>query len=284
MISRGSAAEGWRKCSGCDGDVFPGIFPSANMAFHRYVAIGDSTTEGLDDPDGHGGFRGWANRLAERLAAANGTVLYANLGIRGLRTDEIRETQLAPALAMRPDLVTVVSGTNDLLAARFDVDAFAAHVDAMHRAFRDAGATVLTFTLPDVSRLMPIARPLRARILRMNDALRTTSARTGARLVDFAAHPSAVDVRLWSDDRLHANALGHERVAAALAHAIELPGADASWNEALPPPARPPRLRDLAAAELAWTRRHLAPWIWRHLRGKSSAHGRAAKRPSLEPW
>src|SRR6476646_7866361 len=96
--------------------------------FERYVAIGDSTTEGLDDPDGRGGFRGWANRLAERLAAAQGRVLYANLAVRGLTTRRIRETQLAPALAMRPDLATVVSGTNDLLALRFDARVFAREV------------------------------------------------------------------------------------------------------------------------------------------------------------
>ena len=37
--------------------------------FRRYVAIGDSTTEGLEDPDGQGGYRGWANRFAEHLIA-----------------------------------------------------------------------------------------------------------------------------------------------------------------------------------------------------------------------
>ena len=253
------------------------------MSFQRYVAIGDSTTEGLDDPDGRGGFRGWANRLAERLAAANGGVAYANLGIRGLRTRQIRDTQLGIALAMRPDIVTVVSGTNDLLGFSFDVRAFARDAGEMQRAFRDTGATVLTFTLPDVSRIMPIARPFRSRLLRMNDALREVSARTGTRLVDFSAHPSALDLRLWSDDRLHANALGHERIAAALAHAIELPGADASWREPLDG-ARRRRIGEAVAAELAWTRRHLAPWIWRHLRGRSSADGRVPKRPALEPW
>ena len=117
----------------------------------------------------------------------------------------------------------------------------------------------------------------------MNDALREVSARTGTRLVDFSAHPSALDLRLWSDDRLHANALGHERIAAALAHAIELPGADASWREPLDG-ARQRRIGEAVAAELAWTRRHLAPWIWRHLRGRSSGDGRVPKRPALEPW
>ena len=54
--------------------------------YERYVAIGDSTSEGLDDPDGRGGYRGWANRLAERLAELQGSVLYANLAIRGRTT------------------------------------------------------------------------------------------------------------------------------------------------------------------------------------------------------
>ena len=57
--------------------------------FERYVAIGDSSTEGLDDPDGRGGYRGWSRRLAERIARAQGTLLYANLGVRGLTTRQI---------------------------------------------------------------------------------------------------------------------------------------------------------------------------------------------------
>lgn len=74
--------------------------------FKRYVAIGDSSTEGLQDPDGNGGYRGWANRLAERVAESQGGLLYANLGVRGKRSREIRAEQLGPALAMNPDLVS----------------------------------------------------------------------------------------------------------------------------------------------------------------------------------
>lgn len=244
------------------------------------MAIGDSTTEGLDDPDGRGGYRGWANRLAERIAEVQGSVLYANLGIRGLTTRRILDTQLAPALEMRPDLATVVSGTNDLMAMTFDARSFAADAGRMQRALIDQGAVVLTFTLPDVSRVMPAARLIRTRLHRMNDALRETCAKTGARLVDFAAMPAAVDVRLWSDDRLHANSLGHERMAAALAHIAEIPGATDVWREWSGEP--PPRsLGDLLRAELAWGRRHFAPWVWRHVRGKSSGDGLGPKRPGL---
>src|SRR5678815_443272 len=89
--------------------------------FARYVAIGDSSTEGLDDPDGQGGYRGWANRLAERVAAAQSSpLLYANLAVRGRTTRQILTQQLEPALALRPDLVTLFSGTNDVVKPRFD--------------------------------------------------------------------------------------------------------------------------------------------------------------------
>jgi lysophospholipase L1-like esterase len=250
--------------------------------FQRYVAIGDSTTEGLDDPDGQGGYRGWANRLAEQLARGQPGLLYANLAVRGRVTRQIRDGQLAPALAMRPDLATVVAGVNDLLRARFELAAYRADMEAMFGALVEAGATVLTFTMPDLTPVMPLARPLRGRLGQMNRALQQAASATGAVLVDFAAHPVASDPRLWSDDRLHANALGHARVAAALADALHLPGADGGWRASLPAP--PPRSAAAAlGAELAWARAHLLPWLGRHLRGRSSGDARVAKRPELAP-
>src|SRR5690606_18008319 len=140
------------------------------------------------------------------IAAQQGSLLYANLGVRGLRTSEIRERQLEPALGMEPDLVTFFSGTNDVVARRFDIDRVAVEVEAVHRALRSTGATVLTFTLPDLTPVMPLARLVRARVFALNVALREISAKSGAILVDIARHPVASDFRLWSDDRLHANA------------------------------------------------------------------------------
>ena len=125
--------------------------------FARYVALGDSSTEGLDDPDGVGGYRGWADRLAEAVAAHQGEVAYANLAVRGRIARQIRAEQLDAAVALHPDLATVVAGMNDLLRARFDPRAVAAEVEAMQRALVDRGAVVLTLTLPDISRHLAIA-------------------------------------------------------------------------------------------------------------------------------
>lgn len=250
--------------------------------FERYVAIGDSTVEGLDDPDGRGGYRGWANRLAERIARDQGGLHYANLAVRGRRTREVLDEQLEPALAMKPDLAAVVSGTNDILRPSFDPEAVARDIERMQRALIDAGATVVSFTLPDLTPVMPMARPLRDRIRRFARALVEASARSGALVIDFTAHPVASDPRLWSEDRLHANSLGHARIADSLAHALSLPGAGSEWAMALPDPG-PRGLSRALAAELLWSRRYLLPWLWRHARGRSSGDGCHPKRPRLEP-
>ena len=249
--------------------------------FTRYVAIGDSSTEGMDDPDGRGGYRGWANRLAERVAGAQSTpLLYANLGIRGRSTRQILDEQLAPAVAMQPDLVTLFSGTNDVVKRRFDAEEVGRDVETMQRALVENGATVLGFTLPDLSIVLPLTRPIAGRVHALNDALRRASAASGAILVDLAQHAVGSDPRMWSLDRLHANSAGHERIAAALAWALRLPGSDEIWSRPLDTEWRRP-LTATIAAEFRWQRDYFLPWVWRHLRGRSSGDGRGPKRPRL---
>src|SRR5688500_18332903 len=124
----------------------PSTFSIMVAPFARYVAIGDSSAEGLDDPDGRGGYHGWANRLAAHVAAAQPTpLLYANLAVRGRSTRQIRDEQLEAAVALKPDLATLFSGTNDVVRRRFDPEAVCADVEFMQRRLIDAGATVLGF-------------------------------------------------------------------------------------------------------------------------------------------
>lgn len=258
------------------------------MRVERYVAIGDSSTEGLDDPAGDGTFRGWANRLAEQIAASQirqtgrSGLLYANLGVRGKKTREIRDQQLAPALALRPDLVTLFSGTNDIVSRRFDLAAVAADLEEMMGAVAASGAVLLTFTMPDLAPVMPIARRLAPRLEALNAAIRNAAASSSALLVDFAEHAVASDPRLWSPDRLHANTAGHARIAAALADALGLPGADESWRSPLPP-AAPRSVARRLGDELVWGRDYLLPWLFRHSLGRSSGDRRQPKRPELTP-
>ena len=250
------------------------------MSYRRFVALGDSTTEGLMDPlpDGSG-FRGWADRLAEILAAIEPDLLYANLAVRGKLARQVRETQLEPALALEPDLVSLLAGLNDMLRRNVDVAAVIGELDGMVARLRDAGADVLLFTLPDPVPINPLAKAAAARLMRLNDALRDIAARRGAFLVELDKHAVSSDRRLWNEDRLHANPEGHRRIAAAAAYAIGLPDTDMSWTTAYP---SPPGRRSSRSHAL-WVGRYFTPWLIRRLRGRSSGDGRVAKRPELEP-
>ncbi len=254
---------------------------AAAVPFRRYVALGDSTTEGLEDPHPDGGFRGFADRLAEQIDALAPGLLYANLAIRGRKVAQIQAEQLEPALAMAPDLASVVGGINDILRPSVALEDVAAHMEAMVSRLRAGGATVLMLTYPDPARLMPLARRASPRVLAYNDALRAIAERHGARLMDLGRH-GVVDPRLWHPDRLHANAEGHRRIALAAADALGLPDADGAWRHALPPLARPP-LPARVAAETRWAAHHLVPWIGRRLTGRSSGDGVVPKRPTLAP-
>lgn len=249
--------------------------------YSRYVAIGDSQTEGLNDPDGRGGYRGWADRFATLVAETSPHLQYANLAIRGKLLGAIHGEQLEPALALRPDLLTVMGGLNDLIRPSVDVDTLAAHLDAMLAAGHAAGATVLTNTFPDPSAVAPLFRRLAPRVAAYNERIRAVAADHGALLVDFAARGAGTDLRIWSPDRIHANPLGHRLIAAGFADTLGLPGL-AGWADPLPTAARVGAVRR-AAGELRWLGRDVAPWALRRVRGRSSADGRTPKRPRLVP-
>ncbi|MCK1799144.1 SGNH/GDSL hydrolase family protein [Streptomyces sp. XM4193] len=250
--------------------------------YHRYVAVGDSQTEGVGDGDDAAGLRGWADRLAVRLAAENPELGYANLAVRGRTAQQIHAEQLAPALELKPDLVSIVAGMNDLMRPRCDIGEVAGHLEAMFAACTEAGAEVATFTFPDVSRFSPFARPLLPRVVALNSRVRELSSQYGVHLAEMYGTPVVTDARLWSPDRLHAGPLGHQLLADAVAEVLGLPGADDSWTRPLPH--RPaPGLPATVATELRWVGTFLGPWLGRRLRGRSSGDGRTAKRPQLLP-
>ncbi|MEV5974177.1 SGNH/GDSL hydrolase family protein [Streptomyces sp. NPDC051921] len=252
-------------------------------AYLRYVALGDSQTEGVGDGDDTRGLRGWADRLAELAARSSPGLRYANLAVRGRLAGQVRAEQLAPAVALEPDLATVVAGFNDLLRPRFDADEVAGHLEAMFAALTAQGARVATLTFPDITRMIPAARPVAPRIGAVNARVREAARRHGVVVVETGHHPVVTDPRLWSRDRLHAAPLGHARIAAAVAEALGLPGSDDSWTRPLPPGARPATGLLAVGVEAAWAGTFLGPWLGRRLRGRSSGDGRTAKRPALLP-
>jgi lysophospholipase L1-like esterase len=275
-----------------------------------FVAIGDSFTEGLNDPAPGGGFRGWADRLAALLAAQYPGLRYANLAVRGKLLREIVAEQVPAAAAMSPGLVSFGGGGNDILRPGADPDTLAELFDVAVARLRETGARVLIFTGSDPVG-MPVLRLLRGRIAAYNMHLRAIADARDCYLVDLWSMRFLRDMNAWSTDRLHLSPESHQRVALRAAEVLGIPGAG-DWRVPAggagsgEPGAVETAVKTLAGArtetgvlarpgvaraawvaarreDARWAREYLLPWVNRRLHGTSSGDGLPAKRPSLQP-
>lgn len=244
----------------------------------RYVALGDSLTEGVGDPV-RGRLRGWAALLAAALAEASPGLVATNLGRRGATAASVRATQLGPALALAPDLVTLVVGVNDVTTpGAFARRRFEADLDACVGACRARGARVVTARLHDPVARLPLpartARGVRERVAALNAAVDDVAERHGALVVDLGAHPALVEDATWSLDRLHPAEAGHRLLAATVADLLRADGVAVAEVPLRPPPGE---AGSGSLGHLVWLLRDGGPWFLRQ-QGRAVRAARRARR------
>jgi lysophospholipase L1-like esterase len=226
----------------------------------RFVALGDSLTEGVGDPVGDG-WRGWAALLADGLA--DDRVEFTNLAVSGAQTREVLELQTPAGLELRPDIASVVIGVNDTLRCTFDIHAVAERLDKVYAAFTGQGATLLTACLPDPGSMLglpgALARPLARRQRAVNRVVHALSDRYGAVHLHAAEADWITDRAMWSADRLHPGEQGHRQLAlrfhALLAEADLAAGPAPSPRPEFPAPTTSASLLWLATAGTGWVAR-----------------------------
>lgn len=250
--------------------------------WRKYVAIGDSFTEGLNDvdPQNPQEFRGWADMLAKSLdSRVGGGLKYANLAIRGRLVSDVVGPQLEMALEMKPDLVSMVAGGNDILRPHVNPDILALRLERAVIELRAAGADVLLATGMDTKE-SPIVSKTRRRTALLNANIWSIARRHGAYVLDLWGMRALRDWRMWGEDRIHLTTQGHERVCQGALVALGLKPDDPNWDVPLgeaPDVTRLERLQD----DADWLKTHVFPWATRRLRGKSSGDTKVAKRPEL---
>ncbi|PPF85538.1 SGNH hydrolase [Subtercola sp. Z020] len=250
--------------------------------WRRYVALGDSFTEGIGDPEprSEGGHRGWADRVAEVLSAqADGNFSYANLAIRGRLIRQILEEQVEPALELKPDLITISAGGNDIIRPGTDPDRIAAQLDAGMARLSESGATIVVFTGTDVG-FSPVFRSIRGKVAIYNENIRAIAAKYDLVVADQWGLGAIQNAGMWAPDRLHLNAYGHHEIARTVLAALNVPN-DLQPNSPEPLPAV--RWRQARAEDLVWAREYFVPWVLRRVRHQSSGDGLAPKRPAAGP-
>jgi len=242
------------------------------VASVRFVAIGDSFTEGVGDELPDGTVRGWADLVAQGWADSRGEQIeYANLAIRGKLVWPIVQQQLERALALKPTHLSFNGGGNDMLRPRTSISHIADAFSQVLRRCDEEGVTLLLLSGANPSAQLPLSRVIQRRGDLMSIAV---VERMGERadVVRALNWPDAElsDPSFWSADRLHMNSRGHHRVAARVLDALGERVPEDWWSL----PELPEAVR-LARAE--YFREHLGPWFRRRLTGTSSGDGREPK-------
>lgn len=252
--------------------------------FTSYIAVGDSFTEGLGDDLPDGRVRGWADFVAVGFAlaasaAGTGPVRYANLAIRGRKLGPLLAEQLGPAIAQAPQLISLNGGGNDIMRPRVSTQSVAEQLAHAMDQVTDAGIHLLLLSGADPTDHLPMGTLVSKRGGELAETVRALFPREDATFVDNWADARLRDLRYWSADRLHLNALGHARVASNVLTALDV-AVPAEWG-----------VEEVAAAPagagsrrtMEYYRRYVLPWIGRRLTGRSSGDGRVAKIPTLTP-
>jgi phosphatidylinositol alpha 1,6-mannosyltransferase len=185
-----------------------------------YVALGDSFTAGLVPGEPR-----WADEVARALGP---DTRYENLAWVGATSSDVEHKQLDKALGLRPDVVTIVCGANDVLeSVRPDADAYAQRLARMFARLRREApdAEVVTATYPDISRFLDLRPRTRARVekgmRRFNAACRSVARNHGVALLEGFDHPAASERGTYAEDGFHPSEEGHRRAAMEFLRALK---------------------------------------------------------------
>lgn len=242
------------------------------MARIRYVAIGDSFTEGVGDELPDGSVRGWADLVAQGLADATGeAVEYANLAIRGRLLARIIAEQLEPAIALGPTLISFNGGGNDMLRPGTDIPWIISETEQALRRIQAAGVEPLLLAGANPTGGLPNGGSVAKKGSELTSVAGELASTLGVRFANNWSDEVVAQRQYWSRDRLHLASVGHHLVAARVLRTLgyEPPSDWVLDADPLPQPG----VRD----QLSYTREHVLPWIGRRLTGRSSGDGRAAK-------
>lgn len=191
-----------------------------------YVALGDSTVYGVgaNVPE-----RNYVSRLYERLRSVYPEARMINLGVGGATGADVVNGQLGRAVALRPDLVTLSIGPNDITKGR-DVGQYERDIETILRTLLGETVAVLVVNLiPDLTvtprfRGREEAAEVTKRVVLFNEALGRQARAYGVEVVDLYL-PSRQEVprspELIAADGYHPSDQGYARWAELMWRGVE---------------------------------------------------------------
>lgn len=247
--------------------------------YTRFIALGDSFTEGIQDEKVNDQYRGWADRVAQALASQTPGFTYLNLAVRGKLVGQVIDDQIPVALKWIEGPRTLVSfhaGANDLLRPSYDPNVVLPRYREAIKELAASGCQLMVFTaIERVAKSGKMQKLWEERFGAFNKNVREMAAEYNAIVLEATNDPDIGSRRFLDKDRLHLNPAGHHRVAQGVLQKIGGPH-DPNWREDLPPL---PRRSFFAKIndDVRWFVTFLIPWMSRRIRGVSSGDGRSPK-------
>ena len=256
------------------------------MVYTRFIALGDSMTEGMKDEVINGQYRGWADRVADGLAKDNPEFTYMNLAVRGKLLKQVAEDQVPRAVAYiegKQTLVSFHAGANDVLRPNYKPEISLPEYEKAVKQLTDAGATVIIWTVIDkVEGKGRSAALWHMRFSNFNENVRAAAAKYPVILFEGRQAEFLNTRKFLAFDRLHMNTEGHYRLANLV---LERLGYEFDSNWKIPPvPDKPKNRLVRVISNISWILVFVLPWIWRRVRGTSSGDGRSAKHQVPVKW
>ena len=198
------------------------------------VTLGDSITKG--ERRGVTDKQTFASLIEVGLRDSGQAVRVTNVGIGGERTDQALK-RLATILELRPDVVTIMYGTNDSFvdtgktASRISRDQYRDNLVRLVTELLGRGIAVVLMTEPrwaDDAKPNGVGEHPNVRLEKYVEACREVAAAWRVPLVDhFAgwskARKDGVTLRDWTTDGCHPNPAGHIVLARTMLPVLELP-------------------------------------------------------------
>ena len=256
------------------------------MKYTRFIAMGDSFTEGMTDVIIDGKYRGWADRVADELAKHHPDFTYMNTAVRGKLVGQVKMDQIPMIrehVSGKETLVSFHAGANDVIRPKINPENIYETYRQAIREVASTGCTLMIFTVMEkTAGQSKTSQIWQERFHEFNKVIREVGAEVGAIINEWSIADFMADRRYLAFDRLHLNNEGHSRLAQAVLQKLDYPY-DSQWIIPLPP-AKKKNILKRAINNFAWFTAFALPWIWRRLRGKSSGDGRKPKYPAPTKW
>lgn len=181
-----------------------------------YVAIGDSTVEGMGATTPE---RNFASLINASLKQSIKNTQYHNLGEAGARVEDVIKRQLDKTLELNPNLIVLSIGANDLIQRR-NIKKFESEYKELLHKLAKTNALLVINNIPDITLAPAIPRVTIPYFLvqqrRFNNIIKNISKELGSVLVDLNTqsklfkgykelvssdgfHPSDAGYALWAN-------------------------------------------------------------------------------------